>query len=116
MKQIFSLVVLLGLGALGSTLMAGPLSSWQNQAGSAQQQQPQPDQTRSARSFVGKITKVAGKLVLKDSSTQQAYALDDQNAAKQYERKDVQVIATVDPDTNTLHVVDISRAERGKDK
>lgn len=111
MKRFFSLAALLGLTALALNMMAQPVQAPQNQPGSAQQQQ-QPVDTPSARSFEGKVTKSGDKLVLKDSTTSQAYQLDDQDKAKQFEGKNVKVMATMDPGTNTLHVVDITPAER----
>jgi len=116
MKRLLSIVTILGLTGFGLSLTAGaqnqPAQSQagQAQAGSAQQQQPAD--TQSARAFEGKITKAGDKLVLRDSSTRQAYQLDDQDKAKQYEGKDVKVMATIDPNSNTLHVVDITPVEK----
>jgi len=80
-----------------------------------QQEEQQTDassaQQQSARSFEGKIEKAGGKLVLQEASTQTSYLLDDQDKAKQYLGKNVKVMATMDPKTNTLHVVDISPSE-----
>ena len=110
MKRLLSLAMLLGLSGLGINLMA------QNQPG-ATQQQPQQSQVdaqsqQSARAFEGKISKSGDKLVLQEASTQTSYQLDDQDKAKQFEGKSVKVMATMDPNTNTLHVVDITSAER----
>jgi len=111
MKRFLSLVTILGLTGLGLGLTAVA----QNQAGQTQTnsaQQQQPVDTQSARSFEGKITKAGDKLVLQDSSTRQAYQLDDQDKAKQFEGKNVKVTATMNPNTNTLHIVDITPVER----
>lgn len=110
MKRVLSIVTILGLLALGLSLSAFA----QNQPGQnpASAQQQQPVDTQSARAFEGKITKSGDKLVLQDSSTQQAYQLDDQEKAKQFEGKKVKVTATMDPNTNILHVVDITPVER----
>jgi hypothetical protein len=83
----------------------------QSQSDSTQQQQ-QPVNTPSARTFEGKIAKAGGKLVLQDSATTQAYLLDDQDKAKQFVGKNVEVMGTLDPDTNTVHVVDIMVTEK----
>ena len=111
MKRLLSIVTLLGLTGLGLNLTAAA----QTQAGqtpAAGQQQQQAVDTQSARSFEGKISKSGEKLVLQDSSTHQAYQLDDQDKAKQFEGKSVKVTATMDPNTNTLHVVDITASDR----
>lgn len=113
MKRLLSIVAMLGLSGLGLNLAAQQTPSSPSQAGSTPQQQ-QTDATnpqQSARSFEGKITKSGDKLVLQESSTQTAYQLDDQDKAKQFEGKSVKVMATMDPNTNTLHIVDITPSE-----
>jgi hypothetical protein len=113
MKRLLSIVALLGLSGLGMNLSAQQTPSSPSQAGSAPQQQ-QTDASnpqQSARSFEGKIAKSGDQLVLQESSTQTAYKLDDQEKAKQFEGKNVKVMATMDASTNTLHVVDITPSE-----
>jgi hypothetical protein len=113
MKKFLSVVALLGLSGLGINLSAQQTPSTPSQAGSTPQQQ-QTDATspqQSARSFEGKIAKSGDQLVLQESSTQTAYKIDDQQKAKQFEGKNVKVMATVDASTNTLHVVDITPSE-----
>ncbi len=110
MKRLLSIVALLGLSGLGINLSAQQTPSTPSQAGSTPQQQ-QTDATnpqQSARSFEGKIAKSGDQLVLQESATQTSYKLDDQDKAKQFEGKNVKVMATVDASTNTLHVVDIT--------
>jgi hypothetical protein len=111
MKKIFSLAVILGLSGLGLNATAQRAQSPQDQAGAGQQQQ-QPVDSQSARSFQGKIAKSGDKLVLQDSATSQSYQLDDQDKAKQFEGKSVKVTGTMDSTTNTLHVVDIASADK----
>lgn len=112
MKRLLSIVAMLGLTGLGLNLSAQQTPSSQSQPGSMPQQQTDAQNPQqSARAFEGKIAKSGDKLVLQESSTQTAYQLDDQDKAKQFEGKSVKVMATVDPNTNTLHVVDITRAE-----
>ncbi|HTW30282.1 MAG TPA: DUF5818 domain-containing protein [Candidatus Sulfotelmatobacter sp.] len=120
MKRFLSIVALLSLSGLGMSLSAAAQQSstpsTSDQAGSAASapQQQQTDATnpqQSARSFEGKITKSGDQLVLQDSATQASYKLDDQDKAKQYEGQSVKVMATMDPSSNTLHVVDISPSE-----
>ena len=76
----------------------------------ATQQQP-VDSQNSAQSFEGKITKSGDKLVLQDASSHATYQLDDQDKAKQFKGQNVKITATMDPNTNTLHVVDIAPSE-----
>jgi hypothetical protein len=109
-KRILTAVAMLGLASFGLNLSAQQTPSTQDRTGSAQQQVDTQNQ-QSSRSFEGKIAKSGDKLVLQDSSTQTAYQLDDQSKAKQYEGKSVKVTATMDPNTNTLHVVDITPSE-----
>lgn len=109
MKQLLSIVAILGLSGLGMNLAAQQTSSTPQSGSMPQQQQtdatsPQP----SSRSFEGKIAKSGDKLVLQESSTQTAYQLDDQDKAKQFQGKNVTVTATLDTNSNTLHVVDIN--------
>jgi len=111
MKKLLTFLTILGFTALGLGLTAMAQDrSGQARTDSAQQQQQEDAQ--SARSFEGKITKAGHKLVLQDSSTRQAYQLDDQDKAKHFEGKDVKVVATMDPNTNTLHIVDIMPVEK----
>ena len=65
----------------------------------------------SARAFEGRIEKSGDTLVLQEIITQNSYRLDDQSKAKKFEGKDVRVMATVDPETKELHIVDIVRAD-----
>jgi hypothetical protein len=110
MKRMFTVIAMLGLTSFGFHLAAQQTPSAQSQP-SATQQQPADTQSQSAQSFEGKITKSGDKLVLQDSSSQAAYQLDDQDKAKQFKGQNVKVTATVDPNTNTLHVVDIAPLE-----
>ena len=113
MKRLLSIVVLLGLSGLGINLAAQQTPSTPSQQGSMppQQQTDATNPQQSARSFEGKIAKSGDQLVLQETSTQTAYKLDDQDKAKQFEGKNVKVMATVDASTNTLHVVDITPSE-----
>ena len=106
MKRLFSIVALLGLMGIGLNL-----SAQQSPSTSEQQQTDATISQQSTRSFEGKIAKAGNKLVLQEASTQTAYQLDDQDKAKQFQGKEVKVTATLDPNTNTLHVVDITPTE-----
>lgn len=109
MKRILTVVAMLGLASFGLNLSAQQTPSTQDRT--AAQQQVDAQNQQSSRSFEGKIAKSGDKLVLQESSTQTAYQLDDQTKAKQFEGKSVKVTATMDPNTNTLHVVDITPSE-----
>ena len=131
MKRLLSIVAVLGLTGLGLNLAAQqtPSSSSSPSAQTPSTQSPstpsapsdassmpqhQTDATnpqQSARSFEGKIEKSGDKLVLQDSTTQTSYQIDDQDKAKQFQGKNVKVMATLDAASNTLHIVDISPAE-----
>jgi hypothetical protein len=66
---------------------------------------PQGDQQKPTQTFTGKIVKDGEKYVLKAGGT--SYQLDDQNDAKQYQEKDVKIVGTIDPGSNTIHIVKI---------
>ena len=87
---------------------------------SAQQQPPaeqeppnaqQPSQ-KTPHTYLGKIVKTKdGKYaLLTDAQKGQGYYLDDQKDASKFEQKDVKVVATLDPQTSTLHVIQIKLA------
>jgi hypothetical protein len=108
----FTAILGLSLNVMASSSAVPP----QNETGSPQHQQQMND-TQSARPFEGKITKSANykdRLVLQEASTGQFYALDNQEAAKRYAGKNVKIIATMDPNTNTLHIIDIRPADTTK--
>jgi hypothetical protein len=109
-KRILTAIATLGLASFALNLSAQQTSAPQSQTGTAQQQVDTQSQ-QSAQNFEGKITKSGDKLVLRDTSTQTAYQLDDQDKVKQYEGQAVKVVATMDPSTNTLHIVNITPSE-----
>ena len=69
--------------------------------------QVQPDTPK--QSIKGIIVKQGEKFVLKagDNTT---YQLDDQNKARQYQDKQVNVVGVLDADSNTLHIETIELA------
>lgn len=111
MKRMLTVIVMLGLTSFGLNLAAQQTASPQSQQPDATQQQQPVDSQNSAQSFEGKITKSGDKLVLQDASSQATYQLDDQDKAKQFKGQNVKITATMDPNTNLLHVVDIAAAE-----
>lgn len=115
MKRLLSIVALVGLSGLGINLAAQTPAQTPSQTPSATDSQSTPSDAtnaqQSARAFEGKIQKSGDELVLQESATQTAYKLDNQDKAKQFEGKNVKVMATMDPTTNKLHVVDITPSE-----
>lgn len=80
----------------------------------AQQQAPatqQPTQ-KQAHTYTGKIvkTKTGKYALLTDPQKGKGFFLDDQTDAKKFNQKNVEVVATLDQQTNTLHVIQIKLA------
>jgi hypothetical protein len=71
------------------------------------QDSPASMQTQGS-SFTGTVVKAGGKYVLK--TTDMAYQLDDQQKAKQFVGQQVKVSGSLDSNTSTIHVSDISPA------
>jgi hypothetical protein len=65
---------------------------------------PEAGTEQVERTFTGKIEKQKGKYVLRDTSAQVTYRLDDQPEAKRFNGHHVKVIGTLDTTTNTIHV------------
>jgi hypothetical protein len=108
MRRFLILVMLLGLSGLGVQSAAQ-----QQQPGdqpNSQQQQTDADSRQKAQTFQGKIARADDQLVFWEPTSQTAYQLDDQSKVAPYEGKSVKLMATVDPKTNTLHVVDVAPA------
>lgn len=123
MKRLFSLFALIGLIGWGISLSAqqkpagvdSPSMQTPPRTGpDSSMPQPQNDATNShpsARAFEGTIEKSADGFVLRENVTQTPFKLDAQDKAKKFEGKDVRIMATMDANTNTLHVVDITRVD-----
>jgi hypothetical protein len=131
MKRLLSIVALVGLSGLAINLAAQTPSQTPAQTPATTDSQATPstpsatspdssmpqsatdatNSQQSARAFKGKIQKSGDELVLQESATQTSYKLDDQDKAKQFEGKNVKVMATMDPTTNKLHVIDITPSE-----
>ena len=65
-------------------------------------------QTSQSSAFTGTVVKAGGKYVLKTSDMN--YQLDDQQKAKQFVGQQVKVSGSLDTNTSTIHVSDISPA------
>jgi hypothetical protein len=111
MKRILTAIAMLGLATGGLSLYAQDMPSSQAPPSTTQQQQVDTQSPATSKSFEGKIAKSGDKLILQESSTGTAYQLDDQDKAKQFEGQSVKMTATLDPNTNTLHVVEIAPME-----
>jgi len=114
MKSV-TLLRLLGVLALLISLAGIPL--YGQQAGQQQPGSQEPAQSQSSmgqqsttqgqsQTFMGKITKSKGDLVLKDDAGT-SYKLDNADQAKQWVGKSVKVTGTLDATTNTIHVTNI---------
>jgi uncharacterized protein YdeI (BOF family) len=84
-----------------------------DQQGSTQPSSPSQDssssmQTSQSTAFAGTIVKAGGKYVLETSDMN--YQLDDQEKAKQFVGQQVKVSGSLDTNTSTIHVSDISPA------
>ena len=127
MKRLVALVALLSLSGLGISLSAQqtpsktpshPPSASDSETPSAPDTtvpQSQTDATKaeqSARAFEGMIQKSGNQFVLEETATQTSYKLGRTSIkAKHFEGKSVKVMATIDPSTNQLHVIDIVSSE-----
>ena len=118
MKSL-TLLRLLGLVALLVSLagiplygQAGQQPGSQDPAAQAQPAQPQTsmseqsNQSQKAQTFMGKIDKSKGDLVLKDDAGT-TYKLDNADQAKEFLGKKVKVTGTLDAASNTIHVASI---------
>jgi flagellar basal body-associated protein FliL len=114
MRQVKPLLASFALLAASCTLSVSAFSQEDPrnpQSPSTQQQQQMPQQQQpmqqEAQTFKGKIAQVNGSFVLQDETGKVSYPVDDQDQAKQYEGKDVQVVGTLDAATNTIHITNI---------
>lgn len=118
-RKIRSWIITLALAA-GMVSLTQAVGA-QNQNPGSQQQPPASEQqppgsgqheTQQAKTYVGKIikTKSGQYALLTDPQGGKGYFLDDQKDAQKYDQKNVQVVATLDPQTSTLHVIQIKLA------
>jgi hypothetical protein len=96
MKRIF--LSLAGFVTLFG-LMAAPVQS-KVVAGETSQTQAQPE----AKTFAGTILKSGENFVLSESTTIFRYMLDNQDKARPYEGKNVEVTGTFDVASNLIHI------------
>lgn len=102
------LALTLGVASMGS-LYAQDAKPAQSDPQAAPPSQSQPAQasktsTQSSKEFTGTIVKEKGAMMLKDSSSNVSYKVDDESKVKDYEGKQVKVTGTLDSSTNVIHV------------
>lgn len=73
------------------------------------QQQP-GQQAQSAQTFKGQIMHRNGEYVFQDASTTALYRLDNQDKARPFDGKRVQVTGTLDAQNSTIYVSEIRPA------
>jgi hypothetical protein len=116
MKRILPSVAMLAVlgSAIGSSAQhtASPSATPGQEGAPPQQETDAATPQQSARSFEGKISTSGEQYVLLDRAAQTSYRLDDQKKAKKYAGKEVKVMATMDPVSNVLHVIDITPASK----
>jgi hypothetical protein len=117
MQRIRSSLLLLALAGAAAGAVAQQTPSTSTPSGEAdsipQDRASEPaGALPSARGFDGRIVKLGNQFILKNASAHTSYRLDDQNKARHYEGKRVNVTATMDSVSNTLHVIDISASSR----
>jgi Protein of unknown function (DUF5818) len=120
MKKVNALAVssLLALVlGLSTQVIAQSASQDQNETVQQQSTQDQPQQqpdmpsaNAESKTFMGKIVKASGKLVLQDTANKITYQLDDQDKAKQFAGKDVKVTGTLDTTSGVIRVAAIEPA------
>ena len=97
-----SLIDLLVATAAMGLVMAGLLAILRSGTTTYRWGAARVEAQQSARAFEGRIQKSGDEFVLQESATQTSYKLDDQDKAKQFEGKNVKIMATMDPTTNLV--------------
>lgn len=86
----------------------------QQQQPNAEQQQPSAQQPaqQQTHTYTGKIvkTKTGKYALLTDAQHGKGFFLDNQKEAQKFDEKNVQIVATLDPNTMVLHVISIKSA------
>jgi uncharacterized protein DUF5818 len=106
------LALTLGVAGMGSLYAQDSKPAQTDpQASQPSQSQPAPGAAQSAptsaqssKEFTGMIVKEKGAMMLKDSSSNVSYKVDDDSKVKDYEGKQVKVTGTLDSSTNVIHV------------
>jgi uncharacterized protein YdeI (BOF family) len=101
------LALTLGVATLGLTYEQEPQPSPDTPQAEQSNQPQAATQAQSAQQFTGMIVKQGEVFMLKDSSGDLTYELDDHGKAKDYVGKQVKVTGTLDSSTHVLHVKSI---------
>lgn len=118
MKKLTTLILGMALTGFGLPLVAQQTQSPSNQQAQPSDQTGTPQQPtsansgQSAQSFQGKIMRSGNQLVFQDSASQTTYQVDDSSKIAPFEGKNVKLMGTLDSKTNSIHVVDVSPAEK----
>jgi hypothetical protein len=109
---LLAAIVLAGFCYVGQTATAQNSTPY-TIASAQDQSMPQPDNQNPAaetKTFTGKIVKLGGVLVLSDAEGKTTYKLDDQQKAKEFVNKDVNVTGVLDGSTGVIRVSAIEPA------
>ena len=112
---VFTLALAVGLVAFSQAFGAqNHYPNQQQQQPGAQQQAPdtqQPSQSQP-HTYTGKIvkTKTGKYALLTDAQRGKGFFLDSQDKVKKYDQQNVKVVATLNPHTMVLHVINIKPA------
>ncbi len=105
------LALTLGVAGMGSLFaqdakpaQTDPQAAQPSQSQPSQSAQTSPTSAQTSKDFTGTIVKEKGAMMLKDSSSNVSYKVDDDNKVKDYEGKQVKVTGTLDSSTNVIHV------------
>jgi len=116
MKNATLVLCLLAFGAVGLTTRIVAHSTIQDSDSSTvvfsavATELPRGPVAQDSQTFTGRVTQAEGKFVLEDVESKATFLLDDQDKAKEFNGKNVKVTGTLDPNNNTIHVVDIQEA------
>jgi hypothetical protein len=104
--DVYPIVLFVALGLfLGFLQFASSRVSSRNTAKNAPSASTRIDNGQIARTFLGRIVEAEGKFVLLDSVSNDIYSLDDQEKAKPFDGRTVNVIGTLDAATKTIHIL-----------
>lgn len=113
MRKVTLLAMLVAFGVIAWAIPATPVQASTHNAVLMAQQEGAPGETAKeaeAQVFTGKIIEHEGKYVLQEEGGK-TYQLNDQEKAKGFEGKDVNVTGTLDEQNGTIHVTKIEEAE-----
>ena len=112
MKTVWLLARMFAFGTLALAARTVPAASARSAevAMSAEVTAPAQAQNPQPQTFIGQIARSDGKYVLRETSTNTTFMLDDQEKARLYSGKNVKVIGTENPGNKVIHVYNIQEA------